>query len=308
MPLDPEAKAVIDQAAAQGLPPTNELSAAQARAYREARPQEPGPELAKVEDLEVPGPAGDIPVRVFTPPGAGPFPVLMWFHGGGWVVGSVKTNDPTCRHLAKQAECVVVSVDYRLAPEHKFPAAANDCFAATSWVASNASSLNGDPRKLAVGGGSAGGNLATVVSLMARDRGTPVLVHQLLICPVTEHSLDTPSYSQNANGYLLTRDAMIWYWDHYLGNEGDDANPYAAPMRAQDLSGLPPALVITAEFDPLRDEGEAYAQRLKEAGVATTCTRYDGMIHGFFGRPEDMHKGKLAIAEASSAVKTAFAR
>ena len=200
-----------------------------------------------------------------------------------------------------------MSVDYQLAPEHKFPAAADDCYAATAWAAANAAILNGDPRRLAVGGDSAGGNLSAVVSLMARDKSGPALVHQLMVYPVTEHRLDTPSYSENADGYLLTRDAMVWYWDHYLGDEGDGANPYASPMRAENLSGLPPALVITAEFDPLRDEGEEYAHRLHHAGVDTTCTRYDGMVHGFFGMPELMDKARQAIAEASSALREAFA-
>ena len=307
MPLDPQAKAVLDQVASLGLPPVNEVSPIEARANFEARPRAPGPDLAKVEDRTVPGPGVDIPVRVFTAAGSGPFPLLMWFHGGGWVIGNVRTHDSICRHLAQQAECVVVSVEYRLAPEHKFPAAADDCYAATAWVAANASTLNGDSRRLAVGGDSAGGNLSAVVSLMARDKGGPELVHQLMVYPVTEHRLDTPSYKENADGYLLTRDAMIWYWDHYLGDEGDGADPYASPMRAQDLSRLPPALVITAEFDPLRDEGEEYADRLRTAGVATTCTRYDGMVHGFFGMPDLMDKARQAIAEASSALRAAFA-
>ena len=307
MPLDPQAKAVIEQVEALGLPPVNEVSPAEARANFEARPRAPGPEVARVEDRTAPGPAGDIPVRVYTPEGQGPFPMLMWYHGGGWVIGNVRTHDAICRHLARQAQCLVVSVDYRLAPEHKFPAAADDCYAATQWAADNASALNGDAARLAVGGDSAGGNLSAVVSLMARDRGGPALVHQLMVYPVTEFRLDTPSYSQNADGYLLTRDAMVWFWGHYLGNEGDGAEPYASPMRAAELSGLPPALVITAEYDPLRDEGEAYAKLLEQAGVHTACTRYDGMVHGFFGMPDLLDKGREAIAEASAALREAFA-
>jgi acetyl esterase len=231
----------------------------------------------------------------------------MWYHGGGWVIGNVRTHDAICRHLCVQAGCVVVSVDYRLAPEHKYPAAADDCYAATVWASANAGGLNGDASQLAVGGDSAGGNLSAVVSLMARDKSGPDIVHQLMVYPVTEFRVDTASYMENADGYLLTRDGMIWFWGHYLGNEGDGAESYASPMRASDLSGLPTALVITAEFDPLRDEGEEYAQRLTQAGIPTTCTRYDGMVHGFFGMPDLLDKGAQAIAEASAALRDAFA-
>ena len=307
MPLDPQAAAVIEAVEALGLPPVNEVSPDEARANFEARPRAAGPDVGNVEDRTVPGPAGEIPVRVFTPEGAGPFPILMWYHGGGWVIGNVRTHDAICRHLCVQAGCVVVSVDYRLAPEHKYPAAADDCYAATAWAAANAASLNGDASRLAVGGDSAGGNLSAVVSLMARDKGGPHLVHQLMVYPVTEYRVDTSSYIENADGYLLTRDGMVWFWGHYLGNEGDGAEAYASPMRASDLSSLPQALVITAEFDPLRDEGEEYARRLTQAGVPTACTRYDGMVHGFFGMPDLMDKGRQAIAEASAALREAFA-
>jgi acetyl esterase/lipase len=231
----------------------------------------------------------------------------VWFHGGGWVVGDLESADATARHLTVRADCVVVSVDYRLAPETKFPGPAEDCYSATKWVAQNAASINVDPSKIAVGGDSAGGNLAAVISLMARDRGGPPLALQLLVYPVTDRDFSTESYVQNAEGYQLTRDSMIWYWNHYLKSDADVANPYAAPLQAQDLRGLPPALVITAEYDPLRDEGEAYAHRLEAAGVNTTCIRYDGMIHGFFGMATAIDKGKQAIAQASASLKAAFA-
>ena len=247
-----------------------------------------------------------IPVRIYTPAGSGPFPVLAWYHGGGWVIGNLETADGTARHLAAGAGCVVVSVDYRLAPEVKFPLPFDDCYAVTEWIAQNAASINVDPARLAVGGDSAGGNLAAAVSLKARDQGGLDVAFQLLVYPVTAVNFETGSYQQNGNGYLLTMDGMKWYWKHYLSSEADASNPYAAPMAAKDLSGLPPALVITAEFDPLRDEGEAYAQRLQAAGVATTATRYDGMIHGFFGMSAVMDQGKKAISEASSALKAAF--
>ena len=306
MPVDAQTAAVLEAVESLGLPPVNECSPEDARTNFDSRPRAAGPEVGKVEDRTVPGPAGDIPVRIFTPAGSGPFPILMWYHGGGWVIGNVRTHDGLCRHLCQQANCVVVSVDYRLAPEHKYPAAADDCYAATAWAAANGAAINGDATKLAVAGDSAGGNLSAVVSLMARDKGGPAIVHQLMVYPVTEFKLDTPSYSQNADGYLLTKAGMIWFWGHYLGNEGDGAEPYASPMRATDLSGLPPALVITAEFDPLRDEGEEYARRLTQAGTPTACTRYDGVVHGFFGMPELVDKGAQAIAEACKALREAF--
>ena len=219
------------------------------------------------------------------------------------MVGSLDISDGTSRHLCVGADCVVISVDYRLAPEAKFPGAAEDCYAATKWVVENASSINVDPHGIAVGGDSAGGNLAAVVSLMARERGGPPLAFQLMVYPVTDRDFRTDSYQRNAEGYLLTRESMVWYWDQYLGEASDAVNPYAAPMQAKDLKGLPPALVITAEFDPLRDEGEAYAKRLEAAGVRTSCTRYDGMIHGFFGMPDMIDKGEEAITQASAALR-----
>jgi acetyl esterase len=307
MPLDPQAQAVMEQVAALGFPPVHQVSPEQARANNRARPRAPGPAVARVEDRRLPGPEGEIPVRIYTPGGTGPFPALVWFHGGGWVVGDLESADATARHLTVGANCVVVSVDYRLAPEAKFPGPAEDCYAATKWVAQNAASINADSGKIAVGGDSAGGNLAAAISLMARDRGGPPLALQLLVYPVTDRDFSTESYVQNAEGYQLTRDSMVWYWEHYLKADADAANPYAAPLQAQDLRNLPPALVITAEYDPLRDEGEAYAHRLEAAGVSTTCTRYDGMIHGFFGMAATIDKGKQAIAQASAALKEAFA-
>ena len=306
MPLDPQAQAVLDQTIALGLPPNHTVSPQEARANGKLRPRAPGPEVAKVEDRTIPGPGGEIPVRIYTPQGSGPFPILVWFHGGGWVLGDLENADGVSRHLTVGAGCVVVSVDYRLAPETKFPGPAEDCYAATQWVAQNAASINANAARIAVGGDSAGGNLAAVISLMARDRRGPELALQLMVYPVTERNFGTPSYQQNAEGYSLTQDVMRWYWDHYLANDADATNPNAAPMHAEDLSGLPPALVITAEFDPLRDEGEAYAHRLEAAGVSTQCTRYDGMIHGFFGQSGVMDKGKQAISEASAALKAAF--
>ena len=304
MPLDPQSKAVLAQMA--GAPPVQTLSPEEARVNFEARPKEAGPEVAKVEDRRIPGHGVEVPVRIYTPAGQGPFPVLLWFHGGGWVVGSINSQDAACRYLTNASDAVVVSVDYRLAPEAKFPEPLEDCYAVAAWAAKNASTFNADGSRLAVGGASAGGNLAAALALMARDRGGPPLAHQILAYPVTDADMDTESYKLFANGYGLTRKAMEWYWSLYLQDQADAASPLAAPMRAQDLSGLPPALVMTAEFDPLRDEGEAYATRLEQAGVPTTCIRYDGLIHGFFGRLADFDKAKVAVSDAGSALKAAF--
>jgi acetyl esterase len=265
-------------------------------------------EVGKVENRTIPGPAGEIPVRIYTPYGQGPFPSLVYYHGGGWVVGDLDGADVPCRLLTNRANCVVVSVDYRLAPEHKFPAAVEDAYAAAKWVVENAPSIQVDPARVAVGGDSAGGNLAAVVALMARDRGGPSLLYQMLIYPVTHHAYNTDSYRENAEGYFLTKDMMVWFWNHYLRDEQDGKNPYASPLLADNLSGLPPALVITAEYDPLRDEGEAYAERLKAAGIPVEVTRYNGMIHGFFWMPGALEQGKKAIEQAANALKQAFSR
>ncbi len=245
-------------------------------------------------------------VRVVWPRERGDLPCLVYFHGGGWTFCSIETHDATCRKLANGAGCVVVSVEYRLAPEHPFPAAAEDAFAATRWVAGHADALGIDPQRVAVGGDSAGGNLAAVVALMARDRGELKLCHQLLVYPITDHDFETVSYRENAAGPLLTRSMMQSFWDFYVP-DGNRSNPYVSPLRAQSLAELPPATVITAEYDPLRDEGEAYALRLREAGVAVNASRYDGMIHGFFGFDEVLPAGRKAVDEAAAALDVAFA-
>ena len=308
MPLDPQVVTIMEQLAALGLPAAHTVSAQEARANARLRPRAAGPEVAQVEDRTIPGPESETPVRIYTPVGDGPFPVLVWYHGGGWVVGDLDSADATARQLTVGSGCLVVSVDYRLAPETKFPGPAEDCYQAMEWAAANAGSLKGDGTKLAVGGDSAGGNLAAAVSLMSRDRNGPAVSFQLLVYPVTDRDFDTVSYVDNADGYQLSRDGMVWYWDHYLADDGDAANPYAAPLQAGDLSGLPPALVITAEYDPLRDEGEAYADRLAGAGVETTCTRYDGMIHGFFGMAAAVDQGRQAVDQACVLLKDTLAQ
>ncbi len=307
MPLDPQCQLVIDQLAALSFDWTS-LEPARVRAAFAAMPLVPGEAVARVEDRTLPGPAGPLPVRVYASAGAGPapLPALVYFHGGGFVLCNLDSHDGTCRSLANAAGCAVVSVDYRLAPEHRFPAAPEDCYAATRFVAENAAAFGVDPRRLAIGGDSAGGNLTAVVALMARDRGGPELRFQLLIYPVTDCAFDTPSYRENGEGYFLTAQQMRWFWEHYLARAAQAADPYASPLRAEKLEGLPPGLVITAEYDPLRDEGEAYAARLREAGVAVTLSRYDGMIHGFFGMGAAIERARAAVAEAGAALRTAL--
>jgi len=264
----------------------------------------PGPEV-DTEDRTIPGPNGDIPVRIYRPEGDGPFPVVVFFHGGGFVIGSITSHDATCRSLCQKAGAVVVSVEYRLAPEYPFPAAPEDCYAATSWVSEHAVELGVNSSRLAVVGDSAGANLAAVVCLMAKERGGPPIAFQALVYPVTDH-VDTESRTENAEGYLLTTAAMDWFIGHYADDE-TRKNPWCAPLRALDLSGLPPALVITAEFDPLRDEGEAYGQRLQDAGVPVTISRYDGMVHGFFSMTALVPRAVDAEDEVAKALRLRLA-
>jgi len=306
MTLDAQMRAILDQMKAAGWRPTHTLSVAEARRAFKSRIAK-GAAVARTVDRSIPGPAGDIPVRIHWPAGAGPFPALVFFHGGGWVVGDLDTHDVTCRSLTNQAGCVTVSVDYRLAPEHKFPAAVEDAYAATRWVAAHAAELGVDPRRVAVGGASAGGNLATVVGGIAIERGGPRLAFQLLIYPVTDAALDTPSARAiTSDDYPLSRADMEWFWRQYLRDDADRANPYASPARAKSLAGLPPALVITAEIDPLCDEGERYAAALQRAGVPARFTRYEGVTHGFVGMEAVLDKGRAAVAESAQALRAAF--
>jgi len=309
MPLHPQVRTIMDQMTAAG-PPLHHLSPAEARKAVLAMRATQGEleRVAKVEDRSFRGPAGELPLRIYTPDGRGPFPVLIYFHGGGWVVGSIEIVDASCRSLANLAGCMVVSAGYRLAPEHKFPAAADDCYAATRWVALHAASFSGDPARLAVGGESAGANLAAVAALMAQERGAPSLVHQLLAYPVLNYAFDTPSYRENGDGYFLTKDMMVWFWRQYLRDETDGENPSASPLRSQYLRGVAPATILAAEFDPLRDEAEAYAARLREAGVPVTYTCYKGLIHGFFGMAKVVEPAKKALEDAAAALRAAFAR
>jgi acetyl esterase len=287
MALDPQVASVIDLIVKSGRPAYHTLSPKEARRlFLETRPAStpPAPQIGTVRDLTADGPFGTIPLRVYRPGGMAdsrPLPVLVFFHGGGWVIGDIETHDVVCRQVTAEAGISVISVDYRLAPEHKFPAAVDDAWAATRWIAAHGAELGIDPARLAVGGDSAGGNLAAVVALLARDAGGPKISLQVLTYPVTDLGAETRSYADLAEGYMLTRDSMRWFRAHYLSKEEDALDWRVSPIRAPSLAGLPPALVITAGFDPLRDEGEAYARRLREAGVSVDAVCFGGMIHGF---------------------------
>jgi acetyl esterase len=308
MPLDPQAQSVLDHLTGLGARPYHTMTAAEARRAMAGFAKLGGRPAAvhRIEDRVIPGPGGDIPVRVYTPSPGGPLAALVFFHGGGFVTSSIATHDPLCRALAHGAGCVVVSVDYRLAPEHRFPAAVEDCYAATQWVSCNAAGLGIDPTRLAVGGDSAGGTLAAVVARWARERGGPPLAFQLLIYPITDYMPDLPS--RKSYKYLISVPDLAWVWGHYLRSAADGADASVAPLRAADLRRLPPALVITAEFDPLRDEGELYAARLREAGVPVELARYDGMFHGFVSMAGVIDQGKHALARAAAALRSALGR
>jgi acetyl esterase/lipase len=245
-------------------------------------------------------------VRVYSPAGHGPHPVLVFYHGGGWVIGDLYTHDGICRSLVNAAGCAVASVDYRLAPEFKYPTPVEDSYAGLQWVAANGARLGLDPARIAVGGDSAGGNLAAVMALLARDRRGPRLALQVLVYPATSYDFTTASYRENATGYLLTTEDMRWFWRHYLSREEQGREPNASPLLAKSLADLPPALVITAGCDPLRDEGEAYATRLREAGVSVTITQYPGMFHGFVRMTRILDQSRAVLGEIAGALRKAL--
>jgi acetyl esterase len=296
MPLHPQVREFLDKLERSHAPPMHALSVDDARAL--VVPLRGSKErMGGVENRTIPGPGGEIPIRIYHPliassiassrTGAhshAPLPVVLFFHGGGWVLGSIASHDALCRRMCNESGCIFVSVEYRLAPEHKFPAAVDDSFAATEWVARHAAEFGGDPSRITVCGDSAGGNLAAVVAILARERGGPQIAYQVLIYPITDYLPDLDSYRRNGEAYFLTGTTIKWFWDHYLGDPAEGAMWTASPLRAQDLSRLPSALVLVAEFDPLLDEGLAYADRLEQAGVSVERMICKGQIHGFVRR------------------------
>jgi acetyl esterase len=298
---------MIDMMAQMPLPPWSELDAVSFRAMMDTG-RFPPPELplAEIANITIPGGAGPIAARIYRASLESNQPVIVYFHGGGFVIGNLESHDGTCRRLCHGIGCTVVSVDYRLAPEHVFPAAVDDSYAATKWVADNAKSLRVDAARIAVAGDSAGGNLAAVFAVVARDRGGPALCHQLLTYPVTGMGFKSESYTSNGTGYFLTKDMMVWFGVQYVPSGHPIEDPLLSPLYAADLSKLPPATVITAEYDPLRDEGEAYAKKLQEAGVPTKLIRYDGVFHGFFSMNGAIDQADEAHAFAAGELKKAF--
>ncbi|HEY3067046.1 MAG TPA: alpha/beta hydrolase [Methylomirabilota bacterium] len=310
--LHPQAKAVIDLIIKSGRPPYHMLSPKDARQmFRDTRPAStpPAPDIGTVKDITVEGGEGPIPARVYRPhgvPASQALAGLVFFHGGGWVIGDLETHDVLCRQLTAGAGISVVNVDYRVAPEHKFPAAVDDAWAATRWIAAHATELGIDASRLAVGGDSAGGNLAAVVALLARDAGAPAIAFQALIYPVCDVSAESPSYVDFADGFMLTRDSMRWFIAHYLRGRDDAADWRVSPLRAPSVAGVAPALVVTAGFDPLRDEGDAYARKLREAGVRVDSLCYGGMIHGFAPMGRLIESGNRAVAHVAATLREAL--
>ena len=308
MAIDPQVAFVLDLIIKSGRPAYNTLSPKEARQlFRETRPAstpEP-PAIGVVRNLT----AGTVPIRVYRPagvPDATRLPVLVFFHGGGWVIGDLDTHDTLCRQLTAGAGISVVAVDYRLAPEHKFPAAADDAWSATTWIVAHAGELGVDASKIAVGGDSAGGNLAAVVALQARDAGRPNIALQVLLYPVTDVGAETQSYQDLADGYMLTREGMRWFIAHYLGKPQEAEDWRVSPIRARSFAGVAPALIVTAGYDPLRDEGDAYAQKLRAAGVNVDHVSFGGMIHGFVPMGKLIETGNRAVTLIADSLRYAL--
>jgi acetyl esterase len=310
--LHPQARALLNLIEERKVPPTHTLTPEQAREmYRERRffTQPSPPAVALARDLTMPGPAGPVWLRLYRPaasPADSALPVLVYYHGGGWVIGDLDTHDTLCRELANGSGCALVSVDYRLAPEHRFPAAVDDSIAALKWLHENAAALHLDAGRMAVGGDSAGGNLAAVVALSARDSGGPALAFQLLIYPATDNRRTAPSHQTNGQGYLLTRDTISYFHDHYLPDAALDLDWRASPLLHKDLAALPPAFVLTAGYDPLRDEGLQFAQRLSEAGNRSTLVCFERQIHGFIPMGKVLDEARAAVRLCAAELRHAL--
>jgi acetyl esterase len=310
MSLDPILKGLLDQMAANPMPKIWEIPPPAGREMYKGMAAMLDPQdvpIGKVEDRKIPGPGGDVPVRIYTPMGAGAaaLPAVVFFHGGGFVIGDLQTHDALCRQIANGAKARVIAVDYRLAPEHKFPAAADDCFAALKWVAAQASAIGVDANRIAVCGDSAGGNLSAVVCQMAKAAGGPHIVYQVLMYPTTIAHAKTGSMKDFERGYFLEREAMDWFFDAYVPKGHDMKDPKLAPFWG-DVKGLPPAYVITAGFDPLKDEGKQYADKMSAAGVHVTYKDYPALVHGFFNMSAVVPQAKEAIAEVAAKLRGAF--
>lgn len=310
MALNPQVRALLDELESLGSPDLDQVTPLEARELSNAGMVlygGPGAQNVGTADIAIPGPAGEIRARVYTPPGGDSTrPIVVFFHGGGFVIGNIDTHDAVCRDLAVDSAALLVSIDYRLAPEHPFPAAVDDCFAALEWVHAHAGELGGDADRVAVAGDSAGGTLAAVVAMLSRDRQGPPVQFQLLVYPGVGVTEEQPSVRENGEGYLLTRRDIEWFMAHYLGPQGDSHDPRFDPIYAKDLSGVAPAHVITCEFDPLRDGGRAYAQRLRESGVVVTEKCYDGLIHGAFSMQAVVPASRDMIRDAGRVLQAAF--
>jgi len=304
MALEPQTKAYLEQAAKAPRPADQTMKQARAAINKKLTFGDFPIHVGNVEDIRIPFAWGKLMARVYTPEGSGPFPIVVYYHGGGWVYNNVGTHDSVCRHMAKLSDCIFISIEYRLAPETKFPGPVEDSYGALEWIYDNAVSLNGIPDKLAVAGDSAGGNLAAATCLLARDRKGPDIKLQVLMFPVTDHySTETKSYFEVNIPGALNGDQMIWFWDLYLNKNEDVNNPYISPLRAKSLKNLPPAIITTAENDPLLNEGEAYAKRLQDAGVPVTYSCCSGVVHAYILQWRILDKAMASIREISSGIK-----
>jgi acetyl esterase len=305
MALDEDTQAFIAAVAQLGIKPMNQMTLQELRAFAASRPQA-GPALHEVRDISIPGPVGLMAARLYRPNEGSDLPILVYLHGGGWVMGTLDTLDETCRTLANAAGCLVLSIDYPLAPENKFPVPVEGAHAAFNWTVEHAAELGGDPQRVAIGGDSAGANLSAAVCLKARDEGTAAPLMQLLVYPATVYRFDLPSMIENADLGLMNKTAIGQMWDYYMRAPEDAQNPYLAPANAQSHASLPPALVITGEHDPLRDDGLEYVKLLEKAGTPVDSKLYPGVLHGFWGIPSTVRRGREAIEDAATALRKAF--